>query len=189
MTTAKKKLPRGIAEHRGKYRVRIVHKGESVSLGVYTTLTHAKGALAIARADIARGTFTTPRERKAAEGAAVEAAEREAARNRYTVDDLYRDFEEYEHSRGLTVSTIYSRESKYRVHARPVLGSMPVVDVTPPRSSWTGTTDCTKTKGTELVTMFSAWCARCLTTRLARPAVCRTTLIESTSARRLRGWR
>ena len=131
VTTAKKKLPRGIAEHRGKYRFRIVHKGESVSLGVYTTLTHAKGALAIARANIARGTFTTPRERKAAEGAAVEAAEREAARNRYTVDDLYRDFEEYEHSRGLTVSTIYSRESKYRVHARPVLGSMPVVDVTP----------------------------------------------------------
>lgn len=44
------------------------------------------------------------------------------------MDDLYRDFEEYEHSRGLTISTIYSRESKYRVHAHPVLGSMPVLE-------------------------------------------------------------
>ena len=59
--TAKKKLPRGIAEHRGKYRVRIVHKGESVSLGVYTTLTHAKGALAIARRDSAGNVHHTAR--------------------------------------------------------------------------------------------------------------------------------
>ncbi|MDR7292976.1 hypothetical protein J2S67_000244 [Pseudoglutamicibacter albus] len=37
---------------------------EELHLGVYTTLTHAKAALAIARADIAQGTFTTPREEK-----------------------------------------------------------------------------------------------------------------------------
>ena len=82
------KLPRGIVSYRGKYRARIGYKGQEVALGVFPTLTLAKEALNVARGDIARGVFETPQERKARALAEAEAAEREAARNAYTVNDL-----------------------------------------------------------------------------------------------------
>lgn len=51
------RLPRGIARFRGRYRVRMDYQGTTQSLGVFQTITDAKAALHIAKADVARGTF------------------------------------------------------------------------------------------------------------------------------------
>lgn len=59
------RLPRGIVWFRGRYRVRMDHDGKAHSFGVYDTITDAKAALNIARADAARGLLVPPAERRA----------------------------------------------------------------------------------------------------------------------------
>ena len=60
-----KPLPRGIVRVGGRYRVRMDHQGTTHSLGVFQTITDAKAALHIAKADAARGTFVPPAQRRA----------------------------------------------------------------------------------------------------------------------------
>lgn len=127
--STKRKLPKGIEEYRGKYRVRIAHKGERVSLGIFKELTHARAALAIVRADIAKGTFITPREREARALAEAEAAEREAARNAYTVDALFRDWIDAKKVR-LKRGSIATHESRYKANVQPDLGHYSVTEIT-----------------------------------------------------------
>ena len=66
-------LPRGIVMHRGLYRVRISSGGKRHLVGDYTNLADAKVALTLAKADVVRGVYQSPKELK---------AEREAARER-----------------------------------------------------------------------------------------------------------
>ena len=62
-----KKLPPGIEwdESRGKYRATVYESGKRFRLGRFDTLTDAKAALSIARADVARGIFVPPSARRA----------------------------------------------------------------------------------------------------------------------------
>lgn len=55
--SAPSKLPRGVSLYRGRYRVRIIHEGRTVAFGMFDTLTDARAALSIARADAARRFF------------------------------------------------------------------------------------------------------------------------------------
>ena len=66
-------LPRGIVLHRGLYRVRITVEGKRHLVGDYSSLTDAKAALTLAKADVVRGVYQSPEEVK---------AEREAERAR-----------------------------------------------------------------------------------------------------------
>ncbi|MGI8947359.1 MAG: hypothetical protein ACR2FV_05160 [Ornithinimicrobium sp.] len=68
------KLPRGLSLYRGRYRVRMDHEGRTVALGMFDTLGDAKAALNIARADVARGLFVPPAERRAVRKAQGERA-------------------------------------------------------------------------------------------------------------------
>src|SRR5690606_34095324 len=71
-------LPRGISLHGDRYRVRLTADGEIHSLGVYDTLTDAKAALAIAKAEKVRGTFVPPARVRAERRAEAERIERES---------------------------------------------------------------------------------------------------------------
>lgn len=66
-------LPRGIVMHRGLYRVRISAGGKRHLVGDYASLTDAKAALTLAKADVVRGVYRSPEDVK---------AEREAERTR-----------------------------------------------------------------------------------------------------------
>lgn len=61
-----KRLPRGAMLVRGRYRVRMGFEGKIYSIGVFDTLTDAKAAQHVAKADAARGVFVPPAERRAA---------------------------------------------------------------------------------------------------------------------------
>lgn len=58
-------LPRGIVMHRGLYRVRISAGGKRHLVGDYSSLTDAKAALTLAKADVVRGVYQSPEELKA----------------------------------------------------------------------------------------------------------------------------
>lgn len=62
-----KKLPAGIEwdPARSKYRVTVYVNGKRYRLGRFDTLTDAKAAATIAKADIARGIFIPPSQRRA----------------------------------------------------------------------------------------------------------------------------
>ncbi|WP_201030147.1 hypothetical protein, partial [Salmonella enterica] len=63
----KKKTPRGITQVGPRnYSARIMVDGAHHSLGYFQTISDARAALEIARADLARGVFIPPAERKAA---------------------------------------------------------------------------------------------------------------------------
>lgn len=124
-----RKLPPGISIYRGRYRARIGYKGQVLSLGTFNTVTQAKEARAIAQSDIARGVFLTPQERKARALAEAEAAEREAARNIYTVNDLFNDWLDTKKVR-LKRGSIVTHESRYKANVQPSFGHRPVTEVT-----------------------------------------------------------
>ena len=73
----KASLPSGISQRsNGKYWVRISYEGRQVSVGLFDTLTDAKVALTLAKADAVKGMFIPPAEKRRAarEKAAAEAA-------------------------------------------------------------------------------------------------------------------
>ena len=73
----KSSLPPGISQRpNGKYWVRISYEGRQVSVGLFDTLTDAKVALTLAKADAVKGMFVPPAEKRRAarEKAAAEAA-------------------------------------------------------------------------------------------------------------------
>ena len=73
----KSSLPSGISQRsNGKYWVRISYEGRQVSVGLFDTLTDAKVALTLAKADAVKGMFIPPAEKRRAarEKAAAEAA-------------------------------------------------------------------------------------------------------------------
>lgn len=125
-----KKLPTGInLTPSGTFRARIYSDGRRHTLGTnFTTLTDAKAALDLARADLARGLFVPPSERKA------KAREKQAedARAQITVDQVAEQFWTFLETTGKTRGTIYTYKSRYRSHIRPTFGLQPVADVSVP---------------------------------------------------------
>lgn len=125
-------LPRGIDEPRaGAYRARMMWNGARVTIGVYDSLADAEAALAIAKGDRARGTFVPPQTIRAAHMAAKQVAKAEAEAAQYTVADLAEDWLAFLARAGRTKSTVYTYESRYRVHIAPTFATTPIRDVTP----------------------------------------------------------
>ena len=57
----KTNLPAGISQRaNGKYWVRISYEGRQVSVGIFDTITDAKTALTLAKAEAINGTFIPP---------------------------------------------------------------------------------------------------------------------------------
>ena len=128
-----KKLPAGIEwdSARSIYRVTVYVNGKRYRLGRFDTLTDAKAAVTIAKADIARGIFIPPSQRRA--DAKLQAAE--TGKDLITVsqlaDDWMRDLAEQVESGMRKQSTLREYKSVLDRHVLPALGSRRVRDLTP----------------------------------------------------------
>jgi integrase len=124
---AKGRLPQGVVRFRGRYRVRMDLDGKTHSLGVYDTLTDAKAALSIARADAARGIFVPPTARRAAHRAEAERQAAESLTLREWSETWLTALEANpDRSRG----TIVAYRSVLKNHVVPQLGDVRLVDLT-----------------------------------------------------------
>lgn len=129
------RLPRGIIRFRDQYRVRITIDGRRVLVGDYGSLADAKSALALAKADMVRGTYRTPAQRRAearAEAermAAEEAAASAEAERRTTVTEWSETWLRLLEEHGRADGTLRSYRSVLRVHLLPALGALPLGEV------------------------------------------------------------
>jgi len=128
MSFRDRRMPRGISLNpNGTYRVRVYYEEAQHSVGSYLTLSDAKAALAIARGQMARGTFVAPAVRRAERVAAraAKAAEQITVRDwaDLWLDRLARD--------GRSAGTLASYRSTLRAHVLDMLGDMNLADVTP----------------------------------------------------------
>lgn len=124
------KLPRGIVPFRGRYRVRMDYEGTTHSLGVFQTLTDAKAALHIAKADAARGTFVPPTQRRTERQAAAVRAQEEAMTLGEWSEKWLANLEaDPERSR----ATVVSYRSVLRNHVLPDLSDVRLIDLTTER--------------------------------------------------------
>lgn len=129
-------LPTGITRFRDGYRVRITVDGQRSTVGVYQTLTDAKAALTLAKADAVRGTYLTPAQRRAEAQAEAErlAAEEAAARadeeRQITVAQWADQWIEMLQQQGRAASTIRSYQSSLKAHILPAIGHKRLGDVT-----------------------------------------------------------
>lgn len=123
----KGRLPQGITNFRGRYRVRLDVDGRTQSLGVYETLGDAKAALDIAKGEAVRGTFVSPSQRRAARQAAAQRAERESITLSQWVQQWLADIDANpKRSR----ATVVSYRSVLSAHVLPTLGNVRMVDLT-----------------------------------------------------------
>ena len=103
------------------------HDGKTHPLGVYDTLTDAKAALSIARADAARGIFVPPAARRAAQRAEAERAAAESMTLREWSEQWLRSLEANpDRSKG----TIVAYRSVLKNHVLPQLGDVRLIDLT-----------------------------------------------------------
>lgn len=122
------KLPTGIDRRPdGKLRVRVSWEGRQVAVGNYFTLTDAKAALAIARGQMARGTFIPTLEvrRRRKQARAEEAA------RRVTIRDWSATWLEDLERMGRSPGTITSYRSTLNAHILPMVGDMALHELTP----------------------------------------------------------
>lgn len=121
-------LPRGIDRlHNGQYRARIYTQGRRHTIGSFFTIGDARAALSIARGEIARGIFIPPAEVKAERRRAAD----EKAKSAVTIDTLADEWFTFLERAGRSRGTIYTYQSRYNTHIRPVFGEVPVTVVTP----------------------------------------------------------
>ncbi len=121
------KLPRGLSLYRGRYRVRMDHEGRTVALGMFDTLGDAKAALNIARADVARGLFVPPAERRAVRKAQGERAAAASMTLRQWSEQWLVALEANpDRSKG----TVVAYRSVLKNHIIPQLGEVRLVDLT-----------------------------------------------------------
>ena len=126
-TPKKRKLPPGVnLTPKGEYRARVYFQGRQQSIGTFTTITDAKTALALAKADIQRGVFVPMSVRKAK----AKQEREEQARLTITVDEVAEKFWRFLRSSGKAQGTIYTYQSRYRTHIAPAFGDQPVTDIT-----------------------------------------------------------
>lgn len=124
------RLPPGIVRFRGRYRVRMDHEGRTHSLGVFETITDAKAALHIAKADVARGRFVPPTQRRAERQAAAARAETEATTLGEWAETWLASLEDDPRR---SRATVVSYRSVLRNHVLPELGEVRLVDLTSER--------------------------------------------------------
>lgn len=121
------KLPRGITMHGELFRCRVAYHGRQYQVGEFFTLSDARAALAIARAQMARDMFVPVPERHRQWNAerASDKAETLTVRtwSHKWLDSLEKS--------GRSPSTVTSYRSTLRVHVLPMLGEMRLVDVKP----------------------------------------------------------
>lgn len=121
------KLPQGINRTpKGRYRARVYYQGRQQSIGQFDTLTDAKAALNIAKADIARGVFVPMATRKAQE----RQQHQEQTRSTITVDQVAEKYFAFLESSGKSRGTIYTYESRFRSHVAPTFGHRPIAEIT-----------------------------------------------------------
>ena len=97
------------------------------SLGVYDTLTDARAALTLARAEKVRGTFVPPAQARAERRATIEQAERDEVTLAQWVEEWLTHLSE----KGGAESSIVTHRSVLRAHVLPVLGQARLVDIAP----------------------------------------------------------
>lgn len=121
-------LPRGIVMHRGLYRVRISVGGKRHLVGDYSSLTDAKAALTLAKADVVRGVYQSPEELKAereaekAREAAVLAAAKALAEKELTVSAWAEKWLDQLTETGRSDGTLRTYRSTLSRHILPALG-------------------------------------------------------------------
>lgn len=119
-------LPRGIVRYRDRYRVRVTVDGQRIVVGDYDTPGEARNALTLAQADILRGTFVSPAERRAAARAAREKARadsRKAEEESLTISQWAGIWLRQLADAGRSQSTLITRRSTLRAHILPTIGS------------------------------------------------------------------
>lgn len=126
-----KKLPPGIEwdESRGKFRASVYESGKRYRLGRFDTLIDAKAALAIARADVARGIFVPPSVRRAEAKREAEEQARAQTTVAEVAEDWLTDFEKQVESGQRKPATLREYRSVLSVHVLPRIGGMPVREV------------------------------------------------------------
>ncbi|QPK80832.1 tyrosine-type recombinase/integrase [Schaalia sp. ZJ405] len=127
------KLPRGIVEYRGMYRVRISIDGKRHLVGDYPVLKDAKAALDIARAQKITGQFVTAEQRRAEKRAREDAEKLEQEKNltvkawaQEWLAQVEREVEQGLKSRG----TLREYKGQINNSVIPYIGDKLLVDVT-----------------------------------------------------------
>lgn len=127
----RRKLPQGITRNPGgMYRARLGVDGVQHSLGTFATLSDARAALDIARAERARGTFEPPAVTRARLKAEREARKAQAAADARTVRELAEAWLTWQESRGLKLGSVYTYRRHLEAHFLPTFGERPVGEVT-----------------------------------------------------------
>lgn len=128
-------LPRGIVMHRGLYRVRISVGGKRHLVGDYSSLTDAKAALTLAKADVVRGVYQSPEEVKAereaerAKEAAILAAAKALEEKELTVSAWVDRWLGQLIETGRSDGTLRTYRSTLSRHILPALGKKKLGDV------------------------------------------------------------
>lgn len=121
------KYPRGIDKRGSKYRARVFYMGRQHSLGGFYSLADAKTALAVARGQMAAGTFVPPSERRRLLKVQSEEERVHALTVRAWADVWMEGLERADRS----PATLRSYRSTLDRHILPALGDSRLVDVTP----------------------------------------------------------
>src|SRR5690625_4887777 len=125
--TRAQKLPRGISIQEGRYRVRLAVDGTQHSLGMFDTLSDARAALDIAKAEKARGIFVPPAEKRAQLKA--EAAHRRLASMTFG-QWADRWLERMAADPHLSPASVVTHRSVLRAHVLPDLADLPLTEIT-----------------------------------------------------------
>ncbi len=135
----KQELARGISRVRSRrggrditlYQVRVTWEGRRELVGRFDTLTDARVAADLARADVIRGVFVPPRVLRREAVARVRAAQEKRQRERLTVEELAELWLAHVQRMGGKDSTIYSYRRRLEKHVQPRFGATPAAEVTP----------------------------------------------------------
>ena len=112
-----------------KYRASAYTAVKRYRLGRFDTLIDAKAALAIARADVARGIFVPPSVRRAEAKREAEEQARAQTTVAEVAEDWLTDFEKQVESGQRKPATLREYRSVLSVHVLPRIGGMPVREV------------------------------------------------------------
>ena len=125
------KLPPGISVNpSGRYRVRVFTENLTVSLGTFATQTDARAAQSVAYAELARGTFIPPAQRREKIKAEQAARQAQADADARTVRELAEAWLTWQESRGLKLGSLYTYRRHLEAHFLPDYGDAPVGSVT-----------------------------------------------------------
>lgn len=127
----RQKYPEGIQPTgSGTYRARIYRDHVNHHLGTFRTISDARAALDIARSEIARGTFVSPKERRAAARREREQQREQVITKSRTVGDLAKAWLIWLESIGRSTGTLYTYRRRLEQSFLPAFRQSSVVDLT-----------------------------------------------------------